>query len=129
MFAIWRLWRRVGGWRAIVAQALLAWHLIKDPRVPVWPKLILPATLVYYLSPLNLLFEWIPFVGQLDDIGVALLAVGVFLKACPQHLVAEHAALLEERMLREQRFERMGRWGRYARPSFKEWSRPTRAAR
>jgi len=122
MFAIWRLWRRVGGWRAVLAQVLLGWRLVKDPRVPVLPKLILPATLIYYFSPLNLLFEWIPFVGQIDDVGVALLALGAFLKACPQHLVAEHASVLEEQMLRERRFERMGRFGHHARPSFKRWT-------
>ncbi|HEU5318382.1 MAG TPA: YkvA family protein [Chloroflexota bacterium] len=127
MFAIWRLWRRVGGWRAIVAQALLAWRLVRDQRVPLLPKLILPATLLYYFSPLNLLFEWIPFIGQVDDVGIAMLALGAFLKACPKHLVAEHASLLEEQMLREQRFERMGRVGRYARPTFKQWATDTAA--
>jgi uncharacterized membrane protein YkvA (DUF1232 family) len=127
MFAIWRLWRRVGGWRAIVAQALLAWRLVRDQRVPLLPKLILPATLLYYFSPLNLLFEWIPFVGQVDDVGVALLALGAFLKACPKHLVAEHASRLESEMLRDERFERLGHVGRYARPTFKQWSTETAA--
>jgi uncharacterized membrane protein YkvA (DUF1232 family) len=123
MFAIWRLWRRVGGWRAIVAQVLLAWRLVRDHRVPLLPKLILPATLIYYFSPLNLLFEWIPFVGQIDDVGVALIALGAFLKACPKSLVAEHASRLEEEMLRDERFERMGHVGRYARPTFRQWAR------
>jgi uncharacterized membrane protein YkvA (DUF1232 family) len=127
MFAVWRLWRRVGGWRAVLAQALLAWRLAKDGRVPLLPKLILPATLLYYFSPLNLLFEWIPFVGQVDDIGIALLALGAFLKACPKHLVSEHASRLEDEMVRDARFERMGHVGRYARPSFKEWAKETAA--
>ena len=125
MFAIWRLWQTVGGWRALLAQALLAWRLVKDRRVPVLPKLILPATLIYYFSPINLLFEWIPLIGQIDDIGVALLALGAFLKLCPPHLVSEHAARLEDEMLRDRRFERMGRMGRYARPTFKQWSKQT----
>ena len=125
MFALWRLWRRVGGWRALLAQALLAWRLAKDPRVPSRVKLILPAPLLYFFTPINLAFEWIPFIGQVDDLGVVMLALGAFLKACPQHLVAEHAARLENEMKDEQRFERIGRFGRlgrHVRPSFKQWS-------
>jgi uncharacterized membrane protein YkvA (DUF1232 family) len=125
MFAMWRLWRRVGGWRALVAQVLLAWRLAKDPRVPGRVKLILPAPLLYFFTPLNLAFEWIPFFGQVDDIGVVMLAVGAFLRACPKFLVAEHAARLENEMQDERRFERIGRFGkmgRYVRPSFKQWS-------
>jgi uncharacterized membrane protein YkvA (DUF1232 family) len=122
MFAMWRLWRRIGGWRALLAQGLLAWRLVKDPRVPPMPKLILPATLLYYFSPINLLFEWIPFFGQIDDIGIAMLAIGAFLKACPQHLVAEHAFRLEDEMAQNGRIERLGRFSRFARPSFDKWT-------
>ena len=125
MFALWRLWRRVGGWRALLAQVILAWRLVKDPRVPAHVKLILPAPLLYFFTPVNLMFEWIPFIGQVDDIGVVMLAVGAFLKACPKFLVAEHAARLENEMGDERRFERIGRFGRmgkYVRPSFRQWS-------
>ena len=125
MFALWRLWRRIGGGRALLAQVLLAWRLAKDPRVPGHIKLILPAPLLYFFTPLNLAFEWIPFFGQVDDIGVVMLAIGAFLKACPKYLVAEHAARLENEMMDERRFERMGRigrMGRYVRPSFRQWS-------
>ena len=125
MFAVWRLWRRLGGWRALLAQLLLTYRLAKDPRVPARLKLLLPAPLLYFFTPVNLLFEWIPFIGQVDDVGVVMLAVGAFLKACPRWLVAEHAARLENEMQDEHTFERVGRFGRmgrYVRPSFKQWS-------
>ena len=125
MFALWRLWRRLGGWRALTAQVLLAWRLAKDPRVPMRAKLVLPAPLLYFFTPVNLMFEWIPFIGQVDDIGVVMLAIGTFLKLCPPELVAEHAARLENEMQDDRRFERLGRFGRvgrYVRPSFKQWS-------
>jgi uncharacterized membrane protein YkvA (DUF1232 family) len=123
MFALWRLWRRVGGWRALMAQGLLAWRLFRDARVPMTAKLILPAALLYWFTPINLAFQWIPIVGQIDDIGIALLALGAFLRACPQHLVAEHAFRLEDEIERKQRFERMGRAGRFIRPRFDRWTR------
>jgi uncharacterized membrane protein YkvA (DUF1232 family) len=122
MFALWRLWRRVGGWRALLAQGLLGVRLFTDPRVPFTAKLIIPAAALYYITPINLAFEWIPFIGQIDDVGVALLALGAFLKACPQSLVMEHALRLEDEMERSERLKRMGRSGRFARPSFERWT-------
>jgi uncharacterized membrane protein YkvA (DUF1232 family) len=119
MIGLWRWWRRIGGWRAIVAQVLLAWRLFGDRRVSLYPKLILVAAGLYFLSPINLSFEWIPFIGQIDDLGIALLAVGTFLKVCPPDLVAEHARRLEDEIARSGRF---GRLGRLIRPSFDRWS-------
>ncbi len=122
MFALWRLWRRIGGWRAIAGQALLTWRLFTDSRVPILTKLILPATLVYYFSPINLLFQWIPIIGQIDDIGIALLAIGAFLRACPQAIIAEHAFRLEDELVKNSHTSRLGRAGRLARPSFEKWT-------
>jgi uncharacterized membrane protein YkvA (DUF1232 family) len=119
MFWLWQMWRRIGGWRTIAAQALLVSRLVPDRRVPVGAKLILVAAGVYFVTPLNLSFEWIPFIGQIDDLGIALLAMSAFLKACPADVVAEHAARLEQEIVRE------GRWGRLGeliRPSFGRWT-------
>src|SRR5438309_2313004 len=120
MFWMWRLFRRVGGWRAVWADALLAWRLFRDPRVPLKPKLVFPAAILYFVSPINLPFEWIPMIGQVDDAGIALLAVGTFLKFCPQDLVAEHARRLEAEFN-----ARSGRRfaGSVARPNFDRWTR------
>ncbi|HXI15284.1 MAG TPA: YkvA family protein [Chloroflexota bacterium] len=122
MFALWTLWRRIGGWRALMAQGLLAWRLMKDGRVPGTAKLILPAAVLYFISPINLSFQWIPLIGQIDDIAIAAVALNAFLKACPQHIVAEHAFRLEEELAASGRFDRLGRFGRHARPSFEKWT-------
>jgi uncharacterized membrane protein YkvA (DUF1232 family) len=119
MFALWHWWRRLGGWRAMLADILLAGRLAFDRRVPLTAKFILMAAGLYFVSPINLSFEWIPFLGQLDDLAIALFAIGRFLKACPRHLVAEHASGLERE------FTTGGRWGRIgevARPSFARWT-------
>ena len=119
MFWLWRMWRSIGGWRTLAAEALLVSRLVPDRRVPAAAKLILVAAGVYFLTPFNLSFEWIPFIGQIDDLGIALLAISAFLKVCPADVVAEHAARLEREILRE------GRWGRLGeliRPSFSRWT-------
>ncbi|MGH2355118.1 MAG: YkvA family protein [Chloroflexota bacterium] len=126
MWAIWRLWylwRRIGGWRGILADGLLAWSLFRDRRVPIFPKLIFPLVLLYFVSPLNLPFQWIPILGQVDDVGISMLALAAFLRACPSDLVAEHATRLRQDLLRTDRF---GALGRLARPAldraFERWT-------
>ena len=72
---------------------LLSWHLFRDERVPVLPKLVLAGAVVLVLSPLDVI-EWLPVVGGAG--GVALLAVVLrsFINAVPEELRAEHEARL-----------------------------------
>src|SRR5438093_9794251 len=109
MVWMWRLFRRIGGWRALLAEVLLAWRLLRDSRVPLKPKLVFPLAIAYLISPINLPITWIPIIGQLDEIGIAMLAMAAFLKFCPQHLVAEHAQHLEAEFAEKTRRGRFGR--------------------
>jgi uncharacterized membrane protein YkvA (DUF1232 family) len=73
----------------------LAYSLLRDPRVPLAPKVALLAALGVVVSPLDLP-GWVPLVGELDMLALALLAVKVFVDACPDALVAEHRRALGE---------------------------------
>lgn len=86
---------RAGGLWALFRQARLAFRLLRDERVPTMAKLVLPAALLYVVSPLDLVPDLIPLVGQVDDIGIVVLSVLAFIKLCPQHLVVEHEAALD----------------------------------
>jgi uncharacterized membrane protein YkvA (DUF1232 family) len=88
---------RAGGLWAVLRQARLAYRLFRDERVPTIAKLVVPAALVYVISPLDIVPDIFPIVGQVDDLGVLLLAVAAFVKLCPPHLVEEHEATLEGR--------------------------------
>ena len=97
---LWRLVsmaRRVGGARALATfvqqapqQVALFSRLLRDSRVPVVAKMTLVGALAYAISPLDLIPDWIPVVGELDDIGVALWAVNFFLGQIPLEALAEH---------------------------------------
>ena len=86
---------RAGGLWALFRQARLAFRLLRDERVPTMAKLVVPAALFYVASPLDLVPDLIPIVGQVDDIGILVLGVLAFIKLCPRHLVAEHEAALD----------------------------------
>ena len=73
----------------------LAWRLWTDPRVPAWLKALVPVMVgLYILFPSDLLPDFIPLLGQLDDLVILLLAVKAFIELCPTHLVREHEAAM-----------------------------------
>lgn len=69
---------------------ILLKRLIADPRVPRKSKLILGATIVYLVSPIDVVPDFLPGVGQLDDVVVALLALHSILNRVDGEVVVEH---------------------------------------
>lgn len=74
----------------ILKQGRLIRRLLADRRVSIWPKLIIPATVAYIVSPIDLLSDVFLGVGQLDDIAVLLIGLKVFVELCPREIVQEH---------------------------------------
>lgn len=76
----------------------LGWRLLRDPRIPSWPKLLAPALMVLYvLSPVDALPDFFPLLGQLDDAGIVALtlaAIAMLAQWSPPEIVAQHAAAL-----------------------------------
>jgi uncharacterized membrane protein YkvA (DUF1232 family) len=73
----------------------LAWRLARDPRVPLAAKLILGGTLVYLGSPVDFMPDWIPGLGQADDLLALLAGLNIFIRACPGWIVDEHKRAIE----------------------------------
>lgn len=73
----------------------LAFRLFNDPRVPGWVKYGIPLLVVLYLvMPLDVLPDFIPILGQLDDIGVIVLGMSLMSKLAPSYVVDEHRRAL-----------------------------------
>lgn len=73
----------------------LTLRLLRDSRVPLGAKVIFGATVVYLISPLDVVPDWIPVFGQADDLMVLLAGLNLFLKACPRWLVEEHESAID----------------------------------
>jgi len=71
----------------------LAYCLLRDDRVPAPPKAALLGALGLIASPIDFP-AWIPVIGELDMLALGILAVKVFVDACPDSLVSEHEAAL-----------------------------------
>ncbi|OGN85664.1 MAG: hypothetical protein A2082_06725 [Chloroflexi bacterium GWC2_70_10] len=78
--------------KQLPAYARLAWDLLRDPRVPAEQKLILAAVGAYVLMPLDIIPDFIPVLGQVDDVAVVLLGLRWFIRAAPEEVVSEHLA-------------------------------------
>jgi uncharacterized membrane protein YkvA (DUF1232 family) len=79
----------------LLTQIRLTWRLFWDDRVPIWAKSVIPLSLAYLISPIDLIPDALLGLGQLDDLGVILLGMALFLKLCPPDVVAEHRDELE----------------------------------
>jgi uncharacterized membrane protein YkvA (DUF1232 family) len=89
--------RSAGFWAGLVKQLRLAWRLLWDPRVPAWTKLIPFVGLIYVISPIDFIPDPILGLGQLDDIGILLLGLRVFLQLAPEEIVLQHVEAMGSR--------------------------------
>ncbi len=76
--------------RSLYNRVALMWRLFWDERTGFLPKLIPIIALIYLVSPIDILPIWLvgPFAG-LDDIGVILAAISMFVQAAPPDVVRE----------------------------------------
>jgi uncharacterized membrane protein YkvA (DUF1232 family) len=75
----------------LFAELRLAWRLIREPRVPLVVKALPALAVLYVLSPLDFIPDVLPVIGQLDDLGILVLSVKLFLRMCPSAVASFHA--------------------------------------
>jgi uncharacterized membrane protein YkvA (DUF1232 family) len=68
----------------------LLWSLFRDPRVGKVPKALLIVVLAYIASPFDILGDWLPLLGIVDDLALLLMATRLFLRLSPRPVVEEH---------------------------------------
>ena len=76
--------------RKMPAYARLVWALARDPRVPTRQKLVLGAVAGYLVFPIDIIPDFIPVLGQLDDLGVLIFGLDFFIRNAPKEVVEEH---------------------------------------
>ena len=70
------IYAKIRGYIALLPQFLgLLLNLLRDSRVSSTDKAILGATVAYMLNPVDLVPDWIPFVGLVDDVYLVALAL------------------------------------------------------
>ena len=70
--------------------AKLLFRLLRDPRVPGKRRLAMAVVAAYVASPIDLIPDFIPVLGTVDDLVILAFAVDYLLEAAPQGVVDEH---------------------------------------
>ncbi|MGN2369828.1 YkvA family protein [Clostridium cagae] len=68
----------------------LIYRLLKDRRVPIKTKLILSSAIAYITLPTDIIPNNIPFIGAIDEIGVAFFALNNIINDVPMNVIIEN---------------------------------------
>jgi uncharacterized membrane protein YkvA (DUF1232 family) len=82
--------------RKLPTYARLVWDLARDPRVPTQQKVVLGAMAAYLAFPIDIIPDFVPLIGQLDDLAVLLLGLDWFIRNAPPEVVEEHMARIAQ---------------------------------
>src|SRR5947207_13821947 len=78
--------------RAIRRDVVAVWIAARDPRVRWYAKALALAVAAYALSPIDLIPDFIPVLGYLDDIVIVPLGILAVVHMIPVEVMAEHRA-------------------------------------
>ena len=67
----------------------------RDPAMPILPKLLAITTVAYALSPIDLIPDFIPVLGYLDDLIVVPIGIWLCLRLTPQSVIINNRAKAE----------------------------------
>ncbi len=77
----------------LITLAKRLFRLFRDPRTPKTAKALLIGAAFYVLVPVDFLPEWIPVLGVMDDLGVAVLVTTLALRLVPDDVKRRHGLL------------------------------------
>jgi uncharacterized membrane protein YkvA (DUF1232 family) len=81
---------RAKAWaRGLKRDVVALWLAARDPRVPLGAKLVAGAVAAYALSPIDLIPDFIPVLGYLDDLLIVPLGIMLAVRMIPRPLMAE----------------------------------------
>jgi len=86
--------------RSIKRDAHALYLAARDPRTPWYAKVLAVCVAGYALSPIDLIPDFVPVLGYLDDVVIVPLGILAVVKLLPPEIMAEHrrtAALVAER--------------------------------
>jgi uncharacterized membrane protein YkvA (DUF1232 family) len=96
--------------RRIKRDALTLWFARRHPDMPWHAKALVAFVLAYALSPIDLIPDFIPVLGYLDDVILLPLLISLALRLLPQNVLADARAQAED-WIAARRERPHSRWG------------------
>lgn len=92
-FESWK--RRALAWKR---EATVLYHACRDPRSPWYAKALGVAVIAYALSPIDLIPDFVPVLGYLDDLLIVPLGLVAVRAMIPKAVLAEHRERLAAKL-------------------------------
>ena len=75
--------------RALKNEAFAVYLAAKDPRTPWYAKVVAFCTIAYALSPIDLIPDFIPILGYLDDLFIVPAGIALAIRLIPPEVLKE----------------------------------------
>ncbi len=69
--------------KALKLDVLALWFALKHPKMPFWAKIVCFVAVTYALSPIDLIPDFIPVLGYLDDLIIIPALIWLAVKLIP----------------------------------------------
>lgn len=73
----------------LVSEAKLLWRLYRHPLTPRKFKALVWVLFLYLLLPFDIIPDFIPILGQLDDLVIIIIGCKLLVRLCPPEVVEE----------------------------------------
>jgi len=84
------MWKRLSMlWLLIKGDARRLWFALRHPLAPTWLKLGTVGVVFYLLSPIDIVPDWIPLLGVVDDVVVVSAVIRMMLNRLPAAVRAD----------------------------------------
>ena len=86
--------QRISQWARLARREVYAiYRAARDPCLPWYAKALAFCVAGYALSPIDLIPDFVPVLGYIDDLIIVPLGILIVLKLIPPEIMAEHRAL------------------------------------
>ena len=90
------MWERLKRWaRELESDGLTLWFCCRNPGMPLLPKILALVVVAYFLSPIDLIPDFIPILGYLDELILLPISIYFILKLIPDPVLNECRAEAE----------------------------------
>jgi uncharacterized membrane protein YkvA (DUF1232 family) len=87
------MWDKLTRWaKALEQEGLTLWFCCRHPDMPWLPKLLALLVVGYFLSPIDLIPDFIPVLGYLDELILLPISIYLILKLVPEPVLTESRA-------------------------------------
>lgn len=101
--------QRLKAWaKRLKANLILLWLCCREPDMPWLPKVVALVTVAYAISPIDLIPDFIPVLGYLDDVILLPLGIALAMRLIPDALLRRCRP--QAQAMAGERVSLQGRW-------------------